>query len=87
MSPAYWFIEPNLANTRCAEVFEIKDCSAGELEEKMALRNGLEAVTHRLDFFGVRLPVSDGRATRAIQTASSVCQSSKCRISLILRRS
>lgn len=43
----------HLVCTRCAEVVEIEDCFSCELEQRVALRNGFKAVTHRLEFFGV----------------------------------
>ena len=43
----------HLVCTRCAEVVELEDCFSHELEERVALRNGFKAVTHRLEFFGV----------------------------------
>ncbi len=43
----------HLVCNRCASVVEIAECFTGELEERIARRNGFQAVTHRLEFFGV----------------------------------
>jgi Fur family transcriptional regulator, ferric uptake regulator len=43
----------HLVCTRCAEVVEIDECSIHGLEERIAVRNGFKAVTHRLEFFGI----------------------------------
>jgi Fur family ferric uptake transcriptional regulator len=43
----------HLVCTRCAEVVELHECFTRELEERIATRNGFQAVTHRLEFFGV----------------------------------
>jgi Fe2+/Zn2+ uptake regulation proteins len=43
----------HLICTRCSGVVEIEECVMGELEEKIAARNGFKAVTHRLEFFGI----------------------------------
>ncbi|MDB6111523.1 MAG: transcriptional regulator, Fur family [Pedosphaera sp.] len=43
----------HLVCTRCAAVVEIEDCFTGELEEKIAQRNGFKAITHKLEFFGI----------------------------------
>ncbi len=43
----------HLVCTRCAEVVEIGECFPGELEERIAARNGFKGVTHKLEFFGI----------------------------------
>jgi Fur family ferric uptake transcriptional regulator len=43
----------HLVCTRCAEVVELEECFTGELEEKIAARNGFKAITHKLEFFGI----------------------------------
>jgi Fur family ferric uptake transcriptional regulator len=43
----------HLVCTRCAEVVEIDECFPVEVEEKIALKNGFTAVTHKLEFFGI----------------------------------
>jgi Fur family ferric uptake transcriptional regulator len=43
----------HLVCVRCAAVVEIEECFTQDLEEKIALRNGFKAITHRLEFFGV----------------------------------
>ncbi len=43
----------HLVCTRCAEVVELEECFTGELEEKIAVRNGFKAITHKLEFFGI----------------------------------
>jgi Fur family ferric uptake transcriptional regulator len=43
----------HLVCTRCAEVVEIEECFMRELEERIALQNRFQAVTHRLEFFGI----------------------------------
>ena len=43
----------HLVCTRCAEVVEIVECFPGELEERIAARNGFKGVTHKLEFFGI----------------------------------
>ena len=43
----------HLVCIRCAEVVEIKECSMHELEERSAADNSFEAVTHKLEFFGI----------------------------------
>jgi Fur family ferric uptake transcriptional regulator len=43
----------HLVCTRCAEVVELQECFTRELEQRIAVRNGFQAVTHRLEFFGV----------------------------------
>ncbi|HEX4645885.1 MAG TPA: Fur family transcriptional regulator [Verrucomicrobiae bacterium] len=43
----------HLVCVRCAAVVEIEECFTRDLEERIALRNGFKAITHRLEFFGV----------------------------------
>ncbi len=43
----------HLVCQRCANVVEIEECFTGELEQQIARRNGFQAVTHWLEFFGV----------------------------------
>ena len=43
----------HLVCTRCEKVVEVEDCFSCELEQRIAMRNGFKAVTHRLEFFGV----------------------------------
>jgi len=43
----------HLVCTRCAEVVEIAECFPGEWEERIAVKNGFQGVTHKLEFFGV----------------------------------
>jgi Fur family transcriptional regulator, ferric uptake regulator len=43
----------HLICTSCAEVVELEDCSIAELETRIAVRNGFQKVTHKLEFFGV----------------------------------
>ena len=43
----------HLVCNRCASVVEIEECLAGELEARIARNSGFQAVTHRLEFFGV----------------------------------
>jgi len=43
----------HLICTRCAEVVEIAECFPAEIEQRIASKNGFQAVTHRLEFFGV----------------------------------
>lgn len=43
----------HLVCTRCSDVIELEECFLRELEERIAARNGFEAVTHRLEFFGI----------------------------------
>jgi Fur family transcriptional regulator, ferric uptake regulator len=43
----------HLVCTRCAGVVEIEECSMGDLENRIAARNGFKAVTHKLEFFGI----------------------------------
>src|ERR1043166_1174944 len=43
----------HLVCRHCSEVIELQGCSMGELEDRIALRNGFKAVTHKLEFFGI----------------------------------
>lgn len=43
----------HLICVQCAEVVEIEQCFARELEEKIAAGNGYKAITHKLEFFGI----------------------------------
>jgi Fur family ferric uptake transcriptional regulator len=43
----------HLVCTQCSGVIEIEECVMGELEEKIAARNGFKAITHKLEFFGI----------------------------------
>ena len=43
----------HLICTRCAEVIEIDECFLREIESRIAAQNGFQAVTHRLEFFGI----------------------------------
>lgn len=43
----------HLICTVCADVVEIDECFQKELEEAIAQRHGYQAVTHKLEFFGV----------------------------------
>ena len=43
----------HLVCTRCAEVVELSECSMEDLEQRIAQSNGYQAVTHKLEFFGV----------------------------------
>jgi Fur family ferric uptake transcriptional regulator len=43
----------HLVCTRCAEVVEIEECLMAEVDERIAARNGFQAVTHKLEFFGI----------------------------------
>jgi len=43
----------HLVCTRCAGMVEIGDCIVRELEERIAVRSKFQAVTHRLEFFGI----------------------------------
>jgi Fur family ferric uptake transcriptional regulator len=54
----------HLICTRCAEVVEIEECFPAEIELRIASQNGFQAVTHRLEFFGV-CPGCQKPATRA----------------------
>jgi Fur family transcriptional regulator, ferric uptake regulator len=43
----------HLVCTQCSQIVEIKDCFPRELEEVIAVRTGFEAITHKLEFFGI----------------------------------
>ncbi len=43
----------HLICTRCAEIVEIDECFQRDLEDSIAARHGYQAVTHKLEFFGV----------------------------------
>ena len=43
----------HLICTRCGEVVKIEECFLGEIERKIASKNGFTAVTHKLEFFGL----------------------------------
>src|SRR5437868_7911615 len=43
----------HLVCVRCSEIVEIEECSMTQLEERIAVRNGFKAVTHKLEFFGL----------------------------------
>jgi Fur family ferric uptake transcriptional regulator len=43
----------HLICTQCAEVVKVDECFPAEVEQQIATRNGFQAVTHRLEFFGV----------------------------------
>src|SRR5438874_13518388 len=43
----------HLVCTECSEIVEIEECFPESLEQKIAIRNGFKAVTHKLEFFGV----------------------------------
>jgi Fur family transcriptional regulator, ferric uptake regulator len=43
----------HLVCVRCAGVVEIEECSMHELEERIAADNRYQAVTHKLEFFGI----------------------------------
>lgn len=43
----------HLVCTRCAGIIEIEECSMHALERQLARRNGFQAVTHKLEFFGI----------------------------------
>ena len=43
----------HLICTQCAQVVKIDDCFPAEIEQRIANQNGFQAVTHRLEFFGV----------------------------------
>jgi Fur family ferric uptake transcriptional regulator len=43
----------HLVCTRCAQVVEIEECFMPRLEREIAARNGYQAVTHKLEFFGI----------------------------------
>lgn len=43
----------HLVCTRCREVIEIEECCSETLEKRIAAEHGFQAVTHRLEFFGI----------------------------------
>lgn len=43
----------HLVCTRCAGVVKIEECFPAEIERRIASKNHFQAVTHRLEFFGV----------------------------------
>ena len=43
----------HLVCTRCSGIIEIEECLMGEVEQKIASRNGFKGVTHKLEFFGI----------------------------------
>ncbi len=43
----------HLVCTCCADIVEIDDCFAEELEARVAAAHGFKSVTHKLEFFGV----------------------------------
>jgi Fur family ferric uptake transcriptional regulator len=43
----------HLVCTRCSDVIEIEECCSEALEKRIAAKHGFEAVTHRLEFFGI----------------------------------
>ena len=43
----------HLVCTRCDAVVEIEECFSEEIERRIASENGFQAVTHRLEFFGI----------------------------------
>jgi Fur family ferric uptake transcriptional regulator len=43
----------HLVCRRCFMIVEIEDCLAAEWEAQIASRSGFQAVTHKLEFFGV----------------------------------
>jgi Fur family ferric uptake transcriptional regulator len=43
----------HLVCTRCAGVVEIEECFPKEIESRIAAANGFQAVTHKLEFFGI----------------------------------
>jgi Fur family ferric uptake transcriptional regulator len=43
----------HLVCTKCAGVVELEGCCVDELEQQIAARNGFQAVTHKLEFFGI----------------------------------
>ena len=43
----------HLICTKCADVVEIQECFPPEIEQRIASENKFQAVTHRLEFFGV----------------------------------
>jgi Fur family ferric uptake transcriptional regulator len=43
----------HLVCTRCAQVVEIDECFTPDLERQIGIRSGFQAVTHKLEFFGI----------------------------------
>jgi len=43
----------HLVCTKCSGVVEIQECFTGDIERRIAKANGFEAVTHKLEFFGI----------------------------------
>ena len=43
----------HLVCTRCAQVVELDECFSVEFEKRIAAESGFQAVTHKLEFFGV----------------------------------
>lgn len=43
----------HLVCTGCARVVEIEGCFSPEIEKRIASENGFQAVTHKLEFFGL----------------------------------
>jgi Fur family transcriptional regulator, ferric uptake regulator len=43
----------HLVCTRCAQVVEIQECFSDEIERRIAVKNGFQSVTHKLEFFGI----------------------------------
>jgi Fur family ferric uptake transcriptional regulator len=43
----------HLVCTECSRIVEVGECFPESLEQKIAVRNGFKAVTHKLEFFGV----------------------------------
>lgn len=43
----------HLVCTQCAKVVEIEECFTEELENRIAMRNGFKAISHKLEFFGI----------------------------------
>lgn len=43
----------HLVCTCCAQVIELEECFSAGLEKRIAAKSGFQAVTHKLEFFGV----------------------------------
>ena len=43
----------HLICTKCSDVVEIDECFPGDLECRIAQRNGFKEITHSLEFFGI----------------------------------
>jgi Fur family ferric uptake transcriptional regulator len=43
----------HLICTRCATVVELGECFPAEIQQRIAAQNNFQAVTHRLEFFGI----------------------------------